>query len=103
MTGEEKAAQLKYDAPAVKRLDIPAYNWWNEGLHGVARAGCATIYPQAIAMAAAFDADLLRQAADQIATECRAKYNAFTKEGDCGIYKGLTLWSPCLLYTSRCV
>ena len=94
MTVEEKAAQLKYDAPAVKRLDIPAYNWWNEGLHGVARAGCATIYPQAIAMAAAFDADLLRQAADQIATECRAKYNAFTKEGDCGIYKGLTLWSP---------
>ncbi|MBU9743938.1 glycoside hydrolase family 3 C-terminal domain-containing protein [Lachnospiraceae bacterium ASD3451] len=94
MTVEEKAAQLKYDAPPLKRLNIPAYNWWNEGLHGVARAGCATIYPQAIGMAAVFDEELLRQVADQIATECRAKFNAYSQEGDRDIYKGLTLWSP---------
>lgn len=94
MTLEEKAAQLKYDAPAVRRLGIPAYNWWSEGLHGVARAGTATIYPQAIGMAAVFDRELLQKVADQIATECRAKYNASTAEGDRDIYKGLTLWSP---------
>ena len=94
MTIEEKAAQLKYDAPAIKRLGIPAYNWWSEGLHGVARAGTATIYPQAIGLAAVFDRELLQKVADQIATECRAKYNAYSAEGDRDIYKGLTLWSP---------
>lgn len=94
MTLEEKAAQLKYDAPAIKRLGIPAYNWWNEGLHGVARAGIATIYPQAIGMAATFDREIMQKVADQVATECRAKYNAFSKEEDRDIYKGLTLWSP---------
>lgn len=94
MTLEEKAAQLKYDAPAVKRLGIPAYNWWSEGLHGVARAGTATIYPQAIGLAASFDRKLIQKVADQIATECRAKYNAYSAEGDRDIYKGLTLWSP---------
>ncbi len=94
MTLEEKAAQLKYDAPAVERLGIPAYNWWSEGLHGVARAGTATIYPQAIGLAAAFDRELIQKVADQIATECRAKYNAYSAEGDRDIYKGLTLWSP---------
>lgn len=94
MTLEEKASQLKYDAPAIKRLNIPAYNWWNEGLHGIARAGTATIFPQAIAMAAVFDDVLIRQVADVIATEGRAKYNAYSKENDRDIYKGLTLWSP---------
>lgn len=94
MTVEEKAAQLKYDAPEIKRLGISAYNWWNEGLHGVARAGIATIYPQAIGMAAVFDREMIKKVADQIATECRAKYNAFSDEGDKDIYKGLTLWSP---------
>ena len=94
MTLEEKAGQLKYNAPAIKRLGVPAYNWWNEGLHGVARAGVATMFPQAIGMAAAFDTHLMRQAADVIATEGRAKYNAYSGEEDRDIYKGLTFWSP---------
>ncbi|MDO4521802.1 MAG: glycoside hydrolase family 3 C-terminal domain-containing protein [Eubacteriales bacterium] len=94
MTVEEKASQLKYDAPAIPRLGIPAYNWWNEALHGVARAGTATSYPQAIGMAAVFDRDLQQKTADQIATEARAKYNAYAAEEDRDIYKGLTMWSP---------
>ena len=94
MTLEEKASQLKYDAPAIKRLGIPAYNWWNEGLHGVARAGQATVFPQAIGLGATFDTDLIGEIADTIATEARAKYNAVSKKGDRDIYKGLTLWSP---------
>ena len=94
MTLEEKASQLKYDAPAIKRLGIPAYNWWNEGFHGVARAGQATVFPQAIGLGATFDTDLIGEIADTIATEARAKYNAVSKKGDRDIYKGLTLWSP---------
>ncbi len=94
MTLEEKAEQLKYDAPAIERLGVPAYNWWNEGLHGVARAGVATMFPQAIGMGAAFDTELIEQVADVIATEGRAKYNAYCEEGDRDIYKGLTFWSP---------
>lgn len=94
MTLEEKAAQLKYGAPAIKRLGIPAYNWWNEGLHGVARAGQATVFPQAIGMAATFDTELVKEEADVIATEGRAKYNAYAGKGDRDIYKGLTFWSP---------
>ena len=94
MTLEEKASQLRYDAPAIKRLGIPAYNWWNEALHGVARAGQATVFPQAIGLGATFDTELLRQIADTIATEGRAKYNAYSQEEDRDIYKGLTFWSP---------
>lgn len=94
MTLEEKASQLRYDAPAVKRLEVPTYNWWNEALHGVARAGSATIFPQAIGMAAMFDTDKMHQIADVISTEGRAKYNAYAAEGDRDIYKGLTFWSP---------
>ncbi|MDO5574187.1 MAG: glycoside hydrolase family 3 C-terminal domain-containing protein [bacterium] len=94
MSLEEKASQLKYNAPAIKRLGVPAYNWWNEALHGVARAGTATMFPQAIAMAAVFDDVLLKETADVISTEARAKYNAFVSENDRGIYKGLTVWSP---------
>lgn len=94
MTLEEKAAQLKYNAPAIDRLGVPGYNWWNEGLHGVARAGTATMFPQAIALAAMFDDKMLRRVAEVIATETRAKYNQFSKHGDRDIYKGLTLWSP---------
>lgn len=94
MSLEEKAAQLKYDAPAIPRLGIPYYNWWNEALHGVARAGTATIFPQAIGMAAMFDDTFLEEIADIIATEGRAKYNAQAQEGDRDIYKGLTFWSP---------
>lgn len=94
MTLEEKASQLRYEAPAITRLHIPAYNWWNEALHGVARAGTATVFPQAIGMAASFNKDLMKQVADVISTEGRAKYNAYSKEGDRDIYKGLTFWSP---------
>ena len=94
MTVEERASQLRYDAPAIERLGIPAYNWWNEALHGVARAGVATSFPQAIGMAATFDAELLKRAGDVVATEGRAKYNALSKENDRDIYKGLTFWSP---------
>lgn len=94
MTVEEKASQLRYDAPAIKRLGIPAYNWWNEALHGVARAGQATVFPQAIGLGATFDDALLGEIADVIATEGRAKYNAYAAKEDRDIYKGLTFWSP---------
>ena len=94
MTLEEKASQLRYDAPAIERLGIPAYNWWNEGLHGVARAGQATVFPQAIGLGATFNTELIGEIADVIATEGRAKYNAASRHGDRGIYKGLTFWSP---------
>jgi beta-glucosidase len=94
MTLEEKASQLRHDAPAIARLGVPAYNWWNEGLHGVARAGVATSYPQAIALAAMFDRPLVSQIAGAIALEGRAKYNASVGHGDRDIYKGLTFFSP---------
>ena len=94
MTVEEKASQLKYDSPAIERLDIPEYNWWNECLHGVARAGTATVFPQAIGLAAMFDPEFLEEIADAISTEARAKYNAYSGEEDRDIYKGLTMWSP---------
>ena len=94
MTLEEKASQLKYDAPAIERLGIPAYNWWNEALHGVARAGTATVFPQAIGLAAMFDEDLQEKIASVISDEARAKYNGQSSHGDRDIYKGLTVWSP---------
>ena len=94
MTFEEQVPQLSYGAPAIDRLGVPAYNWWNEGLHGVARSGTATMFPQAIGLAAMFDDKLLGKVAKIIATEARAKYNASAKKGDRDIYKGLTLWSP---------
>ncbi len=94
MTVEEKMSQLRYDSPEIARLHIPAYNWWNEGLHGVARAGTATSFPQAIALGAAFDEELIKEIANVIAVEGRAKYNAFSAFGDRDIYKGLTFWSP---------
>ncbi len=94
MTVEEKASQLKFDAEAIDRLGIPAYNWWNEALHGVARAGTATMFPQAIGIAAAFDEDLMKEIGEIVATEGRAKYNESSKRGDRDIYKGLTFWTP---------
>ena len=94
MTLEEKASQMKYDAPAIPRLGIPAYNWWNEVLHGVARAGTATVFPQAIGLAAMFDEDMQEEIASVIAEEARAKYNGQSAHGDRDIYKGLTVWSP---------
>lgn len=94
MTIEEKCSQLRFDSPAIERLGIPAYNWWNEGLHGLARAGTATMFPQAIGLAAAFDTDLTERIAEIIAIEARAKYNAYSAHNDRDIYKGLTIWSP---------
>ena len=94
MTLEERASQLRYDAPAIGRLDIPAYNWWNESLHGVARAGIATVFPQAIGMAASFDDELVKKVAECAAIEGRAKYNEYSAHDDRDIYKGLTFWSP---------
>ncbi len=91
---EEKCGQMKYDAPAIERLNIPKYQWWNEGLHGVARAGTATVFPQAIGLAAMFSPQWLNTAANVISLEARAKFNASTSYEDRGIYKGLTLWSP---------
>jgi beta-glucosidase len=95
MTLDEKASQLKSDSPAIARLGIPAYNWWSEGLHGVARAGEATVFPQAIGIAATFDVPLSRAVADVTSTEFRAKYRAtVSPDGSSGLYRGLTVWSP---------
>ena len=94
MTLDEKMSQMLYDSPAIERLGIPEYNWWNEALHGVARAGDATVYPQAIGLAATFDEQLVGEIADTVSTEGRAKFNQFSKKGDRGIYKGLTFWAP---------
>ncbi|MHB1150970.1 MAG: glycoside hydrolase family 3 C-terminal domain-containing protein [Eubacteriales bacterium] len=94
MTLAEKISQLRYDAPAIERLGIPAYNWWNECLHGVARSGAATVFPQAIGMAASFDDELMLETGTAISDEARAKYNEYRSFGDTGIYQGLTFWSP---------
>lgn len=94
LTLEEKVYQMMHSAPGVERLGIPAYNWWSEALHGVARAGVATMFPQAIAMAATFDETLVQTVANAISTEGRAKYHAFQEEGDRDIFKGLTFWAP---------
>lgn len=88
MTLDEKASQLTYHSAAVERLGIPAYNWWNEALHGVARAGTATVFPQAIGLAAMFDREQMHKVGEVISTEGRAKYNAYTSEEDRDIYKG---------------
>lgn len=93
LTVQQQAEQLKFDAPEIPGI-LPAYNWWNEGLHGVARAGTATMFPQAIGMAAMFDRNRMRHAAGITAEEARAKYNAAAAHGDRDIYKGLTLWAP---------
>jgi beta-glucosidase len=94
MTLEEKVLQMQHTAPAIPRLGIPSYDWWSEALHGIARSGYATVFPQAIGMAATWDTHLVRQEAEVIATETRAKYNQAQREGNHSIYYGLTLWSP---------
>ena len=94
LTLEEKISLLGYRSKAVPRLGIPAYNWWNEALHGVARAGDATVFPQAIGMAATFNDNLMFQIADAISTEARAKYNLAVSKGEHLQYMGLTFWSP---------
>ncbi|HWC19945.1 MAG TPA: glycoside hydrolase family 3 N-terminal domain-containing protein, partial [Terriglobales bacterium] len=95
MTLQEKVSQLGHTADAVPRLGIPEYNWWNEGLHGVARAGYATVFPQAIGLAATFDEPLMHEVASVISTEFRAKYNTEVRQdGSSDWYRGLTVWSP---------
>ena len=96
MSLAEKVQQMRNAAPAIPRLGVPAYNYWNECLHGVARAGVATVFPQAIGMAATWDVPLIHQEADAIATEARAKHNEYvrTHGGDCAQYYGLTFWTP---------
>jgi len=94
LTLEEKVSQMVYTAAAVPRLGIPEYNWWNECLHGVARAGIATVFPQSIGMAASFDADLMYDVATAISDEARAKHHESSRQDDRRIYKGLTYWSP---------
>ena len=81
MTLEEKVSQMRYDSPAIERLGIPAYNWWNECLHGVARSGAATVFPQAIGMAASFNTELMNKVATAISDEARAKHNEYKKFG----------------------
>lgn len=90
----ELVSQMRNSSKSIKRLNIKQYNWWNEGLHGVARAGIATVFPQAICMAASFDEESVKYCADIISTEARAKFNESQKNKDYSIYKGLTLWSP---------
>ena len=94
MTLAEKVSQLQYTSAAIPRLYVPAYNWWNEALHGVARAGRATVFPQAIGLAATWDTALLHRVATTIAVEARAKHHEAARKGYRGIYEGLTFWSP---------
>jgi beta-glucosidase len=94
MTLEEKAAQSMNSAPAIPRLNLPAYDYWSEGLHGIARSGYATLFPQAIGMAATWDAPLLKQVGEVVSTEARAKYNEAVRNNIHSIFFGLTIWSP---------
>ena len=94
LTVQQQAEQLKYDAPAIPSAGLPAYNWWNEALHGVARAGEATVFPQTIGMAASFDPDLLYKVFDAVSDEARAKFHDFQRKGRYGKYQCLTFWTP---------
>jgi beta-glucosidase len=95
MTLEEKVSQMMNRSPAISRLDVPAYNWWNEGLHGVARSSLhATVFPQAIGMAATFDKEALFKMASITSTEARAMHNEYLRRGQRDIYEGLTFWTP---------
>jgi beta-glucosidase len=94
MTLEEKVSQMMNAAAPIERLGVPGYDWWNEALHGVARAGYATVFPQAVGLAATWNEDLIRRVADVVSTEARAKHHEFARQNDRGRYKGLTFWSP---------
>ena len=94
MTVEEKISQLMSDAPAIERLGIPKYDWWNESLHGVARSGYATVFPQSISIAASWDKELIYQVATAISDEARAKHHEYLRRDQHDIYQGLTMWSP---------
>jgi beta-glucosidase-like glycosyl hydrolase len=95
MTLDEKASQIQHESPAIPRLGIPAYNWWSEGLHGVARADIATVFPQAIGLAATWDTPLVRRVGEVTGIEFRAKFlNTVGADGASVLYRGLTVWSP---------
>ena len=94
MTLQEKIDQMIFNAPAISRLGVPEYNWWNESLHGVARAGYATVFPQSITIAGSWDKDLMFRVATAVSDEARAKHHDFVRRGKRGIYQGLTIWSP---------
>ena len=94
MTLEEKVSLMLHESMAVPRLGIPEYNWWNEGLHGVARNGAATVFPQAIGLAATWDTELAKKEYSVISDEARAKYNESVKKGNRGQFAGLTFWTP---------
>ena len=94
MTLQEKVSQMRYIAAAIPRLEIPAYNWWNECLHGVGRSGLATVFPQGIGMASMWNAPLMFDIATAISDEARAKHQKYVSEGKYGIYEGLTFWTP---------
>ena len=94
LTLKEKVAQLQDSAPTIPRLGVPAYTWWNEGLHGLARGGFATVFPQAIGLAASWDPALLQQVGTVVSTEARARFNAVGANRAHGRYQGLTIWSP---------
>ena len=94
MTLEEKISQMVYDAPAIERLGVPKYNWWNECLHGVGRAGIATVFPQAIGLASTWNTDLMHRVAVAISDEARAKHHEAVRNGWREIYAGLTFWTP---------
>ncbi|MFD0835622.1 glycoside hydrolase family 3 C-terminal domain-containing protein [Mariniflexile aquimaris] len=94
MSLSEKVSQMRYDAPEINRLGVPAYNWWNECLHGVARAGEATVFPQGIGMGATWNAPLIFEMGTAVSDEARAKHHKFISEGKRGIYQGLTFWTP---------
>src|ERR671932_1101785 len=94
MTLEEKVSQMMNAAPAIPRLGIPEYDWWNEGLHGVAFSGVATVFPQSIGLGATFDPQLVGRVAEAISTEARAKYNEAQRTGNRARFHGLTFWSP---------
>lgn len=94
LTLEEKASQMMHDSPAIERLGIPEYNWWNEALHGIGRSGVATVFPQAIGMGATFDEDLIARVADAISDEARGNHNTAVENGYRRQYSGLTFWTP---------
>ena len=94
MTLDEKISQLLNDATSIERLNVPKYNWWSEGLHGVGFSGVATVFPQAIGLAASFDLDLMRRVATAISDEGRAKHHEAVRNNERKIYQGLTFWSP---------
>ena len=94
MSLQDKIDQLNYESKAVESLGVPAYNWWNECLHGVARSGIATVYPQAIGLASSWDKDMMNRVAVSISDEGRAKYHDFIKKDKRGIYQGITFWTP---------